>query len=312
MSIPTDRFADVHDTDPPLLCAALAAARRGHAVLPLWPRSKRPAFTDWENAATTDPQKIRELWTAAPFNIGIACGPSRLLVIDLDGAKGQRPPPRWAGARNGGDVLARVAREAGRPFPSETYTVATPSGLHLYFQAPRHPVLRSSVGRLGWRIDTRGEGGFVVAPGSMRAAGSYRVLCSGPIAPLPQWLHKALTPPALVETTSTSVEPGRMERYVAAALTAECQAVATAAVGARHTTLLHAAISLGTLVGADALDIDDVRSALRNAAAKHDADFPASEVHRTIEDGLAYGVRRPRALLPRAARDSATAHIRGA
>ncbi|MCA1196244.1 bifunctional DNA primase/polymerase, partial [Saccharopolyspora sp. 6V] len=69
MSIPTGHVDDPHDADPPLLHAALTAAARGHAVLPLWPRSKRPVFTGWENAATTDPLRIRELWTATPFNL---------------------------------------------------------------------------------------------------------------------------------------------------------------------------------------------------------------------------------------------------
>ncbi|GAA3357891.1 bifunctional DNA primase/polymerase [Saccharopolyspora gregorii] len=300
MSIPTGHVDDPHDADPPLLRAALTAAARGHAVLPLWPRSKRPVFTDWENAATTDPLRIRELWTATPFNIGIACGPSRLLVIDLDDAKGHSPPSRWAGARDGADVLARVAREAGEPFPAETYTVATPHGQHLYFQAPQDPVLRSSVGRLGWHVDTRGEGGFVVATGSIRPEGSYRVQRDEPIAPLPRWLHGALAPAARSHAPAP-VRPARMSRYVAAALTAECEAVAAAIPGTRHTTLLHAAISLGTLAGADVLDIDDARNALHSAASGHRADFPAEEVHRTVEDGLAYGIQRPRALLPRSA-----------
>ncbi len=88
---------------PELLAAALAAAARGWHVFPLRPGSKRPAFPDhlaadctrtdprcqaahqgWEPRATLDPDRIRRAWQAAPFNVGIACGPSRLLVVDLD------------------------------------------------------------------------------------------------------------------------------------------------------------------------------------------------------------------------------------
>ena len=77
-----------------LLNAALAAADRGWHVFPLTPGTKRPAVRDWENRATLDPDRIRRCWAAGLFNIGIACGPSRLLVLDLDVPKhaGDFPP----------------------------------------------------------------------------------------------------------------------------------------------------------------------------------------------------------------------------
>ena len=85
-------------------------------------------------------------------------------------------------------MFARLAAEAGEPIPT-TYTVATPSGsgLHLYFRQPAQgPLLRNTQGRLGWCIDTRGEGGFVVAAGSRRSDGRrYRVVTEAPVAPLP-------------------------------------------------------------------------------------------------------------------------------
>src|SRR5438093_650742 len=81
------------------------------------PGDKRPAFPDhpadlctatdprcrtagrhigWEARATTDPDRIRKAWTRAPYNVGIACGPSGLLVVDLDVPKpGQQPPAPW-------------------------------------------------------------------------------------------------------------------------------------------------------------------------------------------------------------------------
>ena len=90
---------------PRLLRAALAAARSGLYVFPVRPYGKTPAVRDWEHAATTDPTIITAWWRSRPYNIGIATGPSRLLVVDLDTARGATPPPRWAGARRGDDVL---------------------------------------------------------------------------------------------------------------------------------------------------------------------------------------------------------------
>jgi hypothetical protein len=99
------------DTPQPrrLMRVALEVARAGHFVFPLWPRSKKPAVKDWENVATREPDGIRERWAALPWNVGIACGPSGLHVIDLDDAHGHEPPEEWAGARHGRDVLARLA-----------------------------------------------------------------------------------------------------------------------------------------------------------------------------------------------------------
>ena len=72
----------------PLLSAALDYAARGWHVFPLRPGQKRPALqSDWEGRATTDPDRIRGCWEHDDYNIGIACGPSGLVVVDLDTPK---------------------------------------------------------------------------------------------------------------------------------------------------------------------------------------------------------------------------------
>jgi hypothetical protein len=94
-----------------LLEAALGLASRNWQVFPLRPRDKRPAVRNWQTRATADPDRITRAWTAGPFNIGIACGPSRLVVIDLDRPKpGAVPPPecRQRDIRDGRDVLKPV------------------------------------------------------------------------------------------------------------------------------------------------------------------------------------------------------------
>ena len=58
---------------------------------------------------------------------------------------------------------------------------------------PAGPALRNTAGRLGWKIDTRGHGGFVVATGSLRRDGRYRITRNHEIAPLLAWLTPALT-----------------------------------------------------------------------------------------------------------------------
>lgn len=284
-----------------LLQRALAAAMTQRLyVFPVAPHGKIPAVKKWQEEATRDPARIRAWFDAANYNIGISTGPSNLLVVDLDDGHGVPPPERWAGAGHGSEVLARLAAAAGERPPTDTYTVGTPSGgLHLYFRQPDELSLRNTIGTLGWRIDTRGHGGYVVAAGSIRPEGFYRVTNPAPVAPLPDWLRDALAPPPCVDPPVRTPQylPGtRLTAYVQAAVTAECRSVSDAEHGHRHRTLLRAARTLGELVGGGALGLVDAREALRVAAARHIGvdGCTSSEVNQTIADGLNYGQDRPR------------------
>ena len=63
-------------------------------------------------------------------NIGIATDPSGVVVIDLDDSHGATAPEPFAGARNGQEVLTRLAAQAGAEVPTDTITVLTPSVIH--------------------------------------------------------------------------------------------------------------------------------------------------------------------------------------
>jgi hypothetical protein len=298
---------------------ALAAARQGQYVLPLWPRSKTPRLhgkrrckgtgvcadghLGWEQRATIDPGLIQPWWTADPTcNVGIACGPSRLYVVDLDPAYGQEPPEEWAGARHGRDVLARLAEQAGQPYPGDTYTVRSPSpGAHLYYQVDEDCALRNTIGLAGWRIDSRGAGGFIVAAGSLRPDGVYSVARRLPIAPLPDWLVPLFTPPPRPKPQPAllgDVRPlsdARRQAY----LDKVTDGVAHAAPKTAHHTLVRAAYTLGRLVGGGEFTDDEARAALHIAA--QDRRIPTDEADEAITDGLAAGAQRPRRLGDRAA-----------
>jgi hypothetical protein len=183
---------------PPTVHAAVAAARRGWAVFPCRPGDKRPAVDRWEQRACADPDIVARRWPSSRHNIGLACGPSGLVVVDLDtAAHGADLPAEWAaepGVRDGRDVLAILAERAGQPWPS-THTVTTPSGgLHLYFRAPPGREIRNSAGKIGPRIDGRGRGGYVLAAGSIIGGRPYRVTDDLPVAPLPGWLADLAAP----------------------------------------------------------------------------------------------------------------------
>lgn len=303
---PPRKPASRHGTCLPsrrLTNAALAAAQTGHFVFPLWPRSKIPAISGWETAATRDPDTIRECWSKVPYNIGIACRPSELYVIDLDAGHGHAPPPDWAGARHGEDVLERLATAAGASYPIRTHTVGSPTrGKHLYLRAPKEPPLRNTIAKLGWRVDTRGVGGYIVAAGSIRREGTYVVLDDAPIAPMPPWLLTLLTPSPRPEPTTfvprqhphTVGDLAQIDAYVARV----ADNVATAPVGQRHDTLNGSAYSFGRLLGAGELAESDARAVLHNAAAAHIGveGWTAAHAEKVITDALAAGEKRPRSL----------------
>jgi hypothetical protein len=326
----------MHD-DPraALAAAALDAAARGWHVFPVRPRAKKPpaypghtaasctgrdprcreGHTGWEARATTDPARIRRAWAQAPYNIGIAPGPSGLVVIDLDVPKpGQVTPPRWRepGISDGADVLTVLCEEAGEPFPWETFTVRSGrGGLHLYFTTPPGTALRNTSGEtggLGWLIDTRAHGGYILSPGSAvdlpgGTTGRYEVTYDRPPAPLPAWLAALLTaprpgtPPLECRPAARGQvrEPGQ---YARAALQGESDAVRAAAEGGRTHVLNKAAYHLGQLIAAGALaDDGTAESALYEAASVHfTADQPVTpaEARATIRGGITAGKRSPR------------------
>jgi hypothetical protein len=302
-----------------MLAAALTAAGRGWHVFPLRHATKVPALhgarccprlgscadghVGWEQRATIDPDRIRSAWSAGQFNIGIATGPSTLVVIDLDTAKpddGPRPA-EWdvPGVRDGQDVLAVLADRHDQPVPADTFTVATPSGgLHLYFRAPVDAALRNTAGTLGWKMDTRAHGGYVAGPASSVDGVRYRVVLDVPVAPLPGWLVALLCRSLLPAAPDQPVRvvSGRRSRYLDAAMSLECQKVHDAAKGQRNATLYAAAVALGQLVAGKELAEHEVTERLLTAAGRHIAVGAYSEhqARATIASGLQRGANRPR------------------
>ncbi|QKW12388.1 bifunctional DNA primase/polymerase [Verrucosispora sp. NA02020] len=302
-----------------LLAAALAHAARGWHVFPLRSDDKRPAFPDhpadqctgrdprcrtagrhlgWEPRATCDPDRIRRAWSVHAYGIGIACGPSRLVVIDLDIRKpGQTMPPGYEGYGSGLRVLTELAARHGGTI-DPTYTATTGRrGTHLYYQHPATgPELRNTAGMLGPMVDTRAYGGYVVAAGSTVAGRPYTVDLDTDPAPLPEWLAPLLAPAPLPPQRPVVVDlgTGRRAAYVDAAIRRQVTEITTAAPGRRNHTLYVSAVALGQLVAGGALTEDDATSVLTNAAQA--AGLRPAETARTIASGLRAGARRPRSV----------------
>jgi len=234
-------------------------------------------------------------WRLRPYNIGIACGPSGLAVLDLDVPHhGKAAPDGVSGQPTGLDAFLRLCSEHGQPVPA-TFTVRTPSGgYHLYFTVSDASV-RNSAGRLGPLIDVRGAGGYVVGPRSHIGGKPYSVVDPALPVPLPSWIAALLRQP---EPAQVPDVPGLAARvrdggaWALAALRDEVRRVATAPEGKRNDTLNRAAFRLGQLAGAGLLPTDEVSTALAAAAAR--AGLPPAEAGRTIRSGVTAGIRVPR------------------
>jgi putative DNA primase/helicase len=152
--------------DDPIMDAAIAYAERGWSVIPLHgvnddgtctchlgmecdSPGKHPLHRDWPEKASADPDQVRAWWEAfrgAPRNVGIVCGKSNLVVIDIDDADGERR-------------LQQIAAQIP-PCPQ----VRTRRGIHLYLSGQVQAAKLTG-------LDIKAGNGFVVAPPSIRVDG---------------------------------------------------------------------------------------------------------------------------------------------
>jgi hypothetical protein len=217
--------ADWCDNSPRLTPrdAALQYAARGWPVFPCTASGKTPLTAHGLKDASTHREHVWAWWKCWPqANVAIVTGPaSGLLVVDLDGPKGRRS---WE----------RLTAEHGRV--STLVSLTGGVGVHALFAYPDDLELGNTAGRLGAGIDTRGQGGYIIAPPSLHAAGRpYRWLGSCGVAPavaaaqealwrrpasLPPWLLELLSPPKppvtpLAWPAPRDGELGRLAAYVA-------------------------------------------------------------------------------------------------
>ncbi|MGW0597309.1 bifunctional DNA primase/polymerase [Streptomyces sp. NPDC002776] len=286
------------------LAAALEAAARGWHVFPLRPGTKRPALhgeatcprtgqcagghVKWERRATTDPDRIRAAWSADAFNIGIATGPSGLVVVDLDMPKTKGS----ADAPCGATTFEALCERAGHAVP-DTYRVRTASGgTHLYFTAPNGVRLANTAGTIGELVDTRAWGGYVVAAGSTTDTGAYEAVSGSVAAPLPEWLQTILKPSPGRSTGPLTLPAVDGSRAALSALEAECAVVSAAPDKQRNTTLNRCAFKVGRFVAWGDIPRHVVEEAFQGAGEGRG--LTAAECRATIRSALNSSIRKAR------------------
>lgn len=166
---------------PTVLELARSYRDRGWRPFPLQHGTKNRPLVKW-GTATQEPAsdaQLEEWFGGEPRNIGIACGPSGLLVIDADTMT----------------ALAQAAADRNAAMPT-TYTVRTAKGRHYYLTNPEREFGNSPGGLKVYGCDVRGghgDGGYVLAAGSLHPDGvTYTVESDADVAEPFPWIKAIL------------------------------------------------------------------------------------------------------------------------
>lgn len=145
---------------------------------------KHPVQMKWQEESRLTKPDAYEFFAMSgrPMNIGLRTGKrSSFWALDID-------------PKSGGDesLLALEAQYGKLPVTRVHRTGS--NGRHFLFRLPADFEVTNSRGRLPRGIDVRGNGGFIVAPGSITPVGAYRTEAAEKIAPAPDWLLSLIRP----------------------------------------------------------------------------------------------------------------------
>jgi putative DNA primase/helicase len=260
-------------------------------IVPCGP-DKKPlvAWKPFQNGMTDE--QLEELIRRFPYaNAAIITGrASGLFVLDIDGPVG----------------VVAFAELCGDPGGPRVHTrgYADDVHVHRYFIFPPDLEIRNAA-KLLPGCDWRGEGGYAIAAGSVRADGTEYVWFIEPgdatLGPIPPALLDLIRKQAAKAHKTTSTNGARpagdgISPYAQRALDAECERVRNAARGTQSQTLISAAFSLGTLVGGNALPESLTRDALLDAALAMEGEPDVEKIRDHVERGIRNGAAHPRSV----------------
>lgn len=245
--------------------AALEYAGMGWSVFPVEPVGKKP-MVKWTEESSTDPDRIREMWDMCPqANIGIDCGKSGLVVLDIDDV---------------GSIGSLTDKFGFDPSQDDTAVVRTGrGGLHVYYRAGSERV-RNSASKVADHVDVRGDGGYVVAPPSVHESGrTYEWARRSEPRPIPESVVKVFN--YREEPQRVELPPERShEKWGLAILAAEAHAIETSQPGQRNNQLNRSAYYVYGAVKGGHLDESLATMRLRQAA-RH-VGLSESEIEGTL------------------------------
>jgi len=155
---------------------------QGYQIFPVGSNKKPHNAYKWGDHPITETGEAALRWNGGNQGaaIGIITGEeSDLLVLDIDNKNGA----------SGSTSLEELENKYGK-LP-DTFSVKTPTGgYHHYF---KYDGCGLAIGAgIMEGIDYRGEGGYVIAAGSLTKDGEYTVVNDHPVAEVPSWLIEFL------------------------------------------------------------------------------------------------------------------------
>ncbi len=247
---------------------------------------KTPLLNNGFLGATLNAGLVERTWRRYPNAlIGAATGSkARFFALDID----NKP-----GGSNGYEWLAAMEEKHG-PLPATARSLTANGGMHLLFKYVDGVRNR---GALGAGVDIRGEGGYIIMPGSVMADGrEYRWADkTREIADAPDWLLDLLKPKTAQADTYRGLPTptGSNHAYVDASVDAELRDLAAVPMGAgRNNALNDSAFALGRWVGGGHISESDARAWLQDVARGWGRDW--AKCCKTIENGLKAGIMDPR------------------
>jgi RecA-family ATPase len=153
---------------------------------------KHPATNNGLKDATKDIDTLVGLFAKRRgLNLAIATGEmSGVFVVDIDGPEGAKDWDEFV---------------AGRELPP-TLTSITARGKHLFFKHPGFAV-KTRTRVIGSKIDIRGDGGYVVSPGSNHASGHHYIWADDQAVVLdaPDWVLERVKEPIVTQRTAQPI-----------------------------------------------------------------------------------------------------------
>lgn len=275
-----------------MLSHALAYASSGWAIFPLHSAdvgglevvctcgasgctsiAKHPRTRTGVKEATTNVDQIEAWWRSWPdANIGLATGViSGIYVVDLDGP----------------DAIAawgEIETEA------QSWVSRTGNGEHHVYSLSEP--LPSTHWKVARGIDTRGDGGYIVAPPSLHRSGRrYQwTRQASRLEPLPAFVLAACTPRINTERGPAEITYGATTSYGRGVLRNAVARIRAAGEGTRNSTLNDEAFLVGQFVAGGEIDPVGVAQVLEAASTDDDR----KKVRTTVARGLRDGADSPR------------------
>lgn len=233
----------------------------GFSVIPVVNGDKRPAvpWTEFQNRKPTN-EELTEWFFGHDYQLGVVCGAvsGNLVVLDFETPESY---VEWA---------------KRHPVEADTRTVETGKGIHVYLRTREPPAGNTKL--IKDLVETRGEGGMVLAPPSRHPSGRFYKLRGG-------------RKPVRV-TTWAAISEGETwgeKRH----LSAESAAVTIAQgvkAGSRNDSLFEAAC----LLRDGGRSPESALAVLLESNGRNDPPLPRDEVERTVKSAFSQDGKAPK------------------